>query len=858
MDTRREFLKKTMLLSGAAGWNGIFPESIRKAMMIDPAAGSSYLDAEHVVILMQENRSFDHCFGMLKGVRGFNDPRAIHLPNQNKVWLQSNKAGETYAPFRFDIRDTKITWMGSVPHSRSSQVDACHQGRYDQWLDAKRSYNPLYSHMPLTLGHYTREDLPFNYALADAFTICDQHFASGMTSTWPNRMFLWSGTVRAEQSEDAKAYIRNEVPYGEASWTTFPELLEKNQVSWKVYQNDLSAGGGFSGDERAWLSNFGCNLLEMFTQYHVRFSDRYVEGLRDNVQTLPGAIEVLKTRLTSANPDDPAREKIQKEIIKKTEVLLQAQEELAKWTKENFERLSAEQRNLYQKAFTTNAGDPHYQQLDRFSYEEDGIKRELTIPKGDILYQFREDVNNGKLPAVSWLAGPENFSDHPTAPWYGAWYVSEILDILTRNPEVWKKTIFILTYDENDGYFDHVPPFVAPDPENPESGKCSSAIHTGSEYIRRERELAQGVDSKEAREGPTGLGFRVPMVIASPWTRGGQVCSQVFDHTSVFRFVQEFLNKKMGKQIAETNISLWRKTVCGDLTAAFRPYQGEELEKLPLLNRLPFIETIYNAKFKKEPANFKALTEAEIGQINLDPFSSPWMPHQEPGIKPSRALPYQLYADGGLSDDRKSFVVRLEARNEIFGNQSAGSPFNIYLPAKYASGEREGARSVFENTGSRSYAVIAGDAVNDAWSISAFEERLYHLRIYGPNGFFREHRGNVQDPPLDIRCDYERTPLNNSKLTGKIRIAVKSQDRMHAHQLIITDSVYKKETVRRTIPASRASQNEISFLLDPSRYFGWYDFRITVEGFKNFEKKYAGRVETGEDGFTDPYMGRII
>jgi phospholipase C len=137
VDTRRDFLKKAILLSGA-GLSYMFPESIQRAMAINPEKGSSYLDAEHVVILMQENRSFDHCFGMLKGVRGFNDPRAISLPDKNLVWMQTNEAGETYIPFRFDIRNTRATWMGSTPHSRGSQVDAWNGGKYDNWLPAKR------------------------------------------------------------------------------------------------------------------------------------------------------------------------------------------------------------------------------------------------------------------------------------------------------------------------------------------------------------------------------------------------------------------------------------------------------------------------------------------------------------------------------------------------------------------------------------------------------------------------------------------------------------------------------------------------------------------------------------------------
>src|SRR5882672_9281430 len=104
------------------------PASVQRALAIDPMPGSTWLDAEHIVILMQENRSFDHCFGTLQGVRGFNDPRAIQLPNKNLVWLQTNAAGETYAPFRLNIKDTKSTWVGSLPHSWTNQVDARNEG----------------------------------------------------------------------------------------------------------------------------------------------------------------------------------------------------------------------------------------------------------------------------------------------------------------------------------------------------------------------------------------------------------------------------------------------------------------------------------------------------------------------------------------------------------------------------------------------------------------------------------------------------------------------------------------------------------------------------------------------------------
>src|SRR6185503_12681829 len=141
------------------------------------------------------------------------------------------------------------------------------------------------------------------------------------------------------------------------------------------------------------------------------------------------------------------------------------------------------------KAFSTNQADPFYRQLTAVQYWDRGRTRRLNIPKGDVLHQFRRDVESGSLPAVSWIVAPENFSDHPGSAWFGAWYLSEVIDILTRNPSVWQKTIFLLTYDENDGYFDHVPPFVAPHPHKPESGRVSQGLTTAEDYVTMEEEL---------------------------------------------------------------------------------------------------------------------------------------------------------------------------------------------------------------------------------------------------------------------------------------------------------------------------------------------------------------------------------
>src|SRR6185437_12507150 len=193
------------------------------------------------------------------------------------------------------------------------------------------------------------------------------------------------------------------------------------------------------------------------------------------------------------------------------------------------------------------------------------------------------------------------------------------------------------------------------------------------------------------------------MIIASPWSRGGKVCSQVFDHTSTLQFLEEFLNKRYNKKIKETNISDWRRTVCGNLSAAFTKYDGNK-DQLPFLSLDPFVESIYNAKFKDEPAGYK-----------------------------------------------KYFEISMQAQNKIFGNKSAGSPFNIYAPGEYLSieGEKKN-QKIFEPVRAWHYAVTPGDLLADKWPIAAFKDAQYHLRVYGPNGFYREFTGNEKDPQVQI------------------------------------------------------------------------------------------------------------
>jgi hypothetical protein len=183
----------------------------------------------------------------------------------------------------------------------------------------------------------------------------------------------------------------------------------------------------------------------------------------------------------------------------------------------------------------------------------------------------------------------------------------------------------------------------------------------------------------------------------------------VFDHTSILQFLEKFLSHKTGKQIEEPNISAWRRVVCGDLTSSFRPYLGETIDLPVFLSRNDYIEEVHKAKFKQDPSGYRPLTTNEVQQVNEKAALSPLMPKQEKGIRKSCPLPYELYAHGGLSTDKKHFQLTLAAGREGFGAKAAGSPFNVYAPGKFKSENS----AAFEPLSNRSYAVAPGDGLGD-------------------------------------------------------------------------------------------------------------------------------------------------
>jgi phospholipase C len=307
------------------------------------------------------------------------------------------------------------------------------------------------------------------------------------------------------------------------------------------------------------------------------------------------------------------------------------------------------------------------------------------------------------------------------------------------------------------------------------------------------------------------------------------VCSQVFDHTSVLQLLERMLSQRSGKEVRETNVSAWRRTVCGDLTAAFRPFRaGRASVRFP--PRDSFFEQVNVAQYKRMPSGFR----------KLGPEDERWTPQQEPGVRPSAALPYELAASGAISADGKRFEIALEARNEIFGKAAAGAPFHVYTPGKFRDQVK---------LRTRAYAVAAGQGLTDSWELEGFEKGVYYLRVCGPNGFLREFAGSAGDPRVEIQCKSAR--LKNA-LTGDIELRVASQAE-RALTVQVTDHGYKSGD--HTIVVQPFGNQTLVMALVKSHY--WYDFSVTIAGADGFLRRFAGRVETGKSGFSDPLMGRL-
>jgi phospholipase C len=422
-------------------------------------------------------------------------------------------------------------------------------------------------------------------------------------------------------------------------------------------------------------------------------------------------------------------------------------------------------------------------------------KTGTNISAGGTLFDdFQKDVSEGKLPKVSWIAAPEAYGEHPNWPSnFGAWYMSQIIDILASNPDVWSKTILFINWDENDGGFDHM---VPPTPPQTSANGLSTVDITNEIFAGDAGNVS----------GPYGMSTRVPLLAISPWSKGGWVNSQVFDHTSMIRFIEKRFEREH-PHLVEPNITKWRRAVAGDLTSIFNfATPNERKARLPSTAGYVPPDGDRHDDYPVSPSNIV------LG-----------VPAQEPGIRPARALPYEFDVQG--TANFSAATVLLQFRN----TGRAAAVFQV----------RSGNAADLP----RSYTVGAGKRLSDTWNVDA----AYDLSAYGPNGFLRSFKGSVaagtMRSRLDVRASYDTSDQGGIKL----RITNTGE---HTAGVTVLDAYTGRKFTRLL---ERRDDLKHDWSLDA--FHGWYDLIVRVEGDAAFEYRLAGHVETGEDSITDPVLG---
>jgi phospholipase C len=197
------------------------------------------------------------------------------------------------------------------------------------------------------------------------------------------------------------------------------------------------------------------------------------------------------------------------------------------------------------------------------NYEDDTTALHQKAFNPTFPAEFYNDIQADSLPSVSWIVPPLGFDEHASAsPRHGMWFTEQVLKLLMSNRSVWSKTVLFLMYDENDGMFDHVSPPTAPE-------------GTPGEWLT----AATISDKTDGIRGPLGLGVRVPLLVLSPFSRGGHIASETFDHTSQLKFLEQ----RFGIQVP--NISKWRRNHVGDLTSTL--FRSRTRVGMPTLDPAP-------------------------------------------------------------------------------------------------------------------------------------------------------------------------------------------------------------------------------------------------------------------------------
>lgn len=426
-----------------------------------------------------------------------------------------------------------------------------------------------------------------------------------------------------------------------------------------------------------------------------------------------------------------------------------------------------------------------------------------TRSDGDQLAEaFRADVAADRLPQVSWVVTAADLSEHPKAePSKGEHVCAQLIEALVDHPEVFAKTVFIVNYDEAGGFYDHMLPPMPP--IRPEEG------HSTVSVAGEAKDYGAGAgEGYEDLKGPhaLGLGIRVPAIIVSPWSRGGFVCSEVFDHTSTLKF----LEKRFG--VVEPNISAWRRSVCGDLTSAFDfATPNQDWATLALPQTLDYMARVRRSK----AASSLHIPEQQTAA------------GQEGPARPARALPYRLACDARVEGRR----VWIDLVNE----GAAGAVFQV-----------------FDNTdraGPWRFTVGAGDRYAAGHWNGAEGLETYDLTVHGPNGLYRRFAGDTRRPEPRVKAEVDAERRLVLSLAAAGPRAVSALVEMAGDYPLIEGDARRRLGAR---PGASAAS-----VWDLRASHHWYDLTLTLVDDPAFARRYAGHVELGRDSRTDPAIGRM-
>jgi phospholipase C len=696
--SRRAMLTSLGLLGGAAAfgvgsnsaaWASRPGEKRHPSEYVLPTGfAGTIADLKHVVILVQENRSFDQYYGSLPGVRGFEDKQALKFRNDTTVFQQPNGDTVVTPQHQYTVSGMSI----GNDHGYGTGTDAWNNGLYNNWVGAKGSSCMIYM---------TGAELPYQYSLASAYTICDQSYCSVAGPTTPNRLYHWTGTSNGITDNGDESN-------GLRAWETFPEKLQAAGVTWRNYVDNTSNGN-------AWYGDYTDNPIRGFAAF----------------TTSGGTLTDL------ANRADPVK-------------------------------------NAPGTGLVWRAGSEPYAAHGLPNNDSDenlnGVLNEFI--------DACQPAAEFPLPEVSWIVAPYLWSEHPSAdPEHGAHFTNRVIQTMQSNPEIGNHTLLILAFDENDGTFDHaLPPRPEPGTEN---------------------EFTSG-DALNPAGTPIGYGSRTPLILVSPWTRGGWVNSEVFDHTSILRFL-EVWTATLGKPTKSTTITDWRRTISGDLTSAI-DFAHPVLDAPSLPDTYALIEIADNAP----SANFASTYTGEKWELET----------------PLKHRPLSYHPQGTFTEDRVNGTVTANL-SLIGGPAGKGVSLQVFTDAYAAP----------LNT---PHTVTTARPAAYTWDAKTYDGK-YAFSVYGPDGFIRSHAGTVLPagqnnagvPRVDVDLVAGSNPMLSAKLHNDGREVVE-------YTLVANDYVGGTQKIRVSPGAAKTVKWPTSE--------GYYDVIITADTGTGWQHRYAGRV----------------